>query len=377
MIICQKCGYDNPMTTVFCRSCGARLEFNPNQLGQSIQQDNAAKRDRDVLGWGRSAISLCVFALVVALVLRFIAMPTAPTGDVPHANDLALFASNPSWATAPLAGPQAGSLDDLVAGTDRLRWRAQVGGGILSAFSIDLAPLNAAQDALLAAQRPDGSFGGESGDGVNDLAATGLAALGLQAWPRDPRHLAAAAAARSWIDAQWRRLSSAPPTAKALAIGAMIDAEALSDRRRAELGALLVDGSSPLWQALALPGLIGKARPTQTVALRNKLTAEHWPVYFDLLAGAPLAQAPLRLWFSEYGTSLPTAEARASWLLLSWQHARAPNDLSECLRTWTSAATIPADPETLRLAGATVTEPALRLLLAGTPFRVPALQLSR
>lgn len=374
MIICQKCGHDNPMTTVFCRACGARLEFNPNQIGQSIQQDNAAQRDRDVLAWGRSAISLCVFALVVALVLRFIAMPAAPKGDVPRASDLQLFTDQPDWAASTLAGPQTGSLDDLVAGTDRLRWRGQVGAGILSSFSLDLGPLTAAQDALLAAQRPDGSFGG---DGVNDLAATGLAALGLQAWPREPQHLAAAAAARTWIEAQWRRLSSSDPTAKALAIAALIDAEALTDRQRTELGALLVDGSSPLWQALALPGLVGKARPTQTVALRNKLTEAHWTPYFDLLANMPLTQAPLRVWFSEYGDSLATSEARIAWLLLSWQHARAPDDLAQCLRIWSGAARIPADAATLRLAGDTVTEPALRLLIACTPFRVPALQLSR
>lgn len=375
MIPCKACGHDNPMTTVFCRSCGARIEFDAAKLGQSIQQDNAAKRDRDVLQWGRSAISLCAFALAVALVLRYIAVPQPPPADVPATGDMPLFASSPDWAAATLAAPTTGTLDDLVTQAGRLEWRMRNGNGFLSAFSLDFAPLTAAQNTLLAAQRPDGSFTG----GTNDIAATALGALGLQAWPRDPSHLAAAARARAWLDGNWKKLSGTDPTAKALAIGAFLDAESLSEARRKQLGALLVDGSSPLWQAINLVLMTPAERPKELVALRNALPAEHWAAYFALFDSPPSkpTSAPLKLWFTGYGTGLATAEERLPWLFLSWQSPRAPDELADVLRTWTGAATIPVGDQLTALAGATIAQPALRLLMAATPVRVPALQFSR
>jgi len=381
MILCKACGYDNPMTTVFCRSCGVRIEFDAAKLGQSIQQDNAAKRDRDVFQWGRSAISLCVFALAVALVLRYVAVPQPPPADVPATEDLPLFSASPSWAKATLAAPTTGTLDDLVTPAGRLEWRMQNGSGYLSAFSLDFAPLTAAQNALLAAQRPDGSFPG----GNNEIAATALAALGLQAWPRDPTQLAAAAHARAWLDSNWKKLSGTHPTAKALAIGALLDAEGLSETRRNQLGALLVDGSSPLWQAINLALMTSTERPSELVALRNALPAEHWAAYFAQFAHqtgdtsklSKPGAAPLKLWFTGYGESIGTAEERLPWLFLAWQTPRAPDDLGEVLRTWTGAATIPVGTELTALAGAAIAQPALRLMMAATPVRVPVLPLSR
>jgi len=381
MIPCKACGYDNPMTTVFCRSCGARIEFDAAKLGQSIQQDNAAKRDRDVLQWGRSALSLCGFALAVALVLRYVAVPQPPPADVPATDDLPLFAASPAWAASTLAAPTTGTLDDLVTSTGRLDWRMRNGNGFLSAFSLDFTPLTAAQNALLAAQRPDGSFPG----GSNEIAATALGALGLQAWPRDPSHLAAAARARAWLDANWKKLSGTDPTAKALAFGAFLDAESLSEARRKQLGVLLVDGSSPLWQAINLVLMTPAERPKELVALHNALSAEHWAAYFATFAGQPgdasrpskPAMAPLKLWFSGYGNSLATAEERLPWLFLAWQTPRAPDDLAEVLRTWTGASTIPVGNGLTTLAGAAVAQPALRLMMAATPVRVPVLQFTR
>lgn len=391
MILCKACGYDNPMTTVFCRSCGVRIEFDATKLGQSIQQDNAAKRDRDVFQWGRSAISLCVFALAVALVLRYIAVPQPPPADVPATADLPLFAASPTWAKATLPAATTGTLDDLVTPASRLEWRMHQGSGYLSAFSLDLAPLTEAQNALLAAQRPDGSFPG----GTNEIAATALAALGLQAWPRDATQLAAAARARAWLDSNWKKLSGTNPTAKALAIGALLDAEGLSDMRRKQLGALLVDGSSPLWQAINLAVMTPTERPTELIALRNALPAEHWAAYFAQFAGqsggntgttsttansalsSKPAAAPLKLWFSGYGENLATAEERLPWLFLAWQTPRAPDDLGEVLRTWTGAATIPVGTELTALTGAAIAQPALRLMMAATPIRMPVIPLSR
>lgn len=371
MIVCKKCGYDNPMTTTFCRGCGERLEFTMGQVAQAVSQGNAEKRDVDILGWGRSALSLCGFALIAVIIVRTLVIPAPPPADLPRVSDLQLFESEPDWAKGAVAGPTSASLDDLVAASDRLTWRLQTSTPTLSAFSLDLGPLTAAQDRLIALQKQDGSF-----PGPRDLSATALATLGLQAMPRSDAHLEAAAKGRAWLDRNWDRLTGAENETRAMALAAFFDAEAIDDRRRRSLGATLVDGSAPLWQTICILGLPGAQRPQETVALARKLEAPHFAALFDLLAGRN-GDHPMKLWFSEYGTSLGSTEQRLTWAALAWHEPRAPDELAGALRAWCAATDIRVDARTLELCGDQVAQPALRLLLAGVPLRLPALQLAR
>ena len=371
MIPCKKCGHINSLITMFCHGCGSRIEVSYAQVATSVATTTAEQRDLAILTWGRSAISLTCFLLVCSLVLRYVAVPKPPSAYVPEAPDVALLGGDPAWAAATTAAPVPATADVTTAIDDgRLAWRKRHGVDVLSAFSIDLKPLQAAQKALLVAQKPDGSFAG--GD---PLCATALAALALQAWPATPELAAGAAKARAFIDAAWKTLGQRPPLARALAVAALADAETLSEQQRSQFGVLLVDGSSPTWQAFLLPLLGSSQRPKDTIALQNKLAGPLWASWFQLCAGKAVELDNAAL-FSEAAAALATAEERFLWAQVAWLHPVAPDDYATTLRAWAAAAPAKPDPVTAKACGPTATA-ALGLLVATAPLRVPALPLSR
>lgn len=369
MIPCQKCGHENPLTTTFCHGCGVRLEVSYAEVARSVTTTATAQRDLDILGWGRSALSLAAFLLVCSLVLRYVAVPRAPAAHVPPAPDLALLGGDPAWAAA-ATQTEAPAAAVAPPDTGRLAWRQRHGTSLLSAFSIDLEPLQAAQQALLAAQKDDGGFPGDE-----PMCATALAALALQAWPATPELTAAAARARAWIDTAWKTLPQRPKLARALAVAALADAESLSDLRLTELGVQVVDGSSPAWQAFMLPLLDAKRRPADLVAVENALSGPLWTAWFQLCTGKPVEIDRVAL-FSESAETLKTAEERFLWAQVAWLHPVAPEDYATTLRAWAAAPPPGSESALGRACGPTAT-PALALLIATAPLRVPALTLSR
>ena len=370
MIPCKKCGHVNALTTMYCHGCGTKIEVSYAQVATSVASTTTEQRDQAILAWGRSAISLTCFLLICSLVLRYVAVPNPPSAYVPEAPDIALLGGEPAWAASAAVAPVETTATATPAREGRLAWRQRQGTNLLSAFSIDFKPLQATQKALLAAQKPDGSFAGDE-----PVCATALAALALQAWPATPEITAGAAKARAWIDGAWRTLGQRPPLARALAVAALADADALSDLRSAQYGVLLVDGSSPIWQAFLLPLLEGARRPKDVIGLQNKLDGPLWAAWFQLCAGKPveIEKAPL---FSEAAAALATAEERFLWAQVAWLHPVAPDDYATTLRSWAAAAPIKPDAATAKACGPTATA-ALGLLVATAPLRVPALPLSR
>ena len=79
MISCQSCGHENPLGATFCRSCGTRLVVDFQAIEQSVQSTRTSERDHALLGSGRSAIMLCTFALVCALIARYVVVPPMPS----------------------------------------------------------------------------------------------------------------------------------------------------------------------------------------------------------------------------------------------------------------------------------------------------------
>lgn len=369
MIPCQKCGYSNPLGTVFCRGCGARVEVNLNMVQSAVKETNANNRDVEIYNWGRSAISLCGFLLICALLLRYVAVPKPPAPEVPAAPDLTLFAADVPWATKAVEAPPVPSAKSLIPDSNRLSWRTQQASPLLSSFSFEFKVLDDGVKALIAAQKPDGSFPGEQ-----PLAATALATLALQAWPRELATRQSAERARSWIANQWKSLSRQSPLSRALAAAALADAEALTDEQRIQQGILLVDGSSPVWQAFLVPLLPADKRPN-LVALENKLTTPLWAAYFAAAAGREPA-SDLKLWFSEEANALKTAEERYLWAQVAWFHPAVPTDLADTLRAWSKAAPAPVSPELEKACGANA-KTAMHVLTLTAPARLPILRLSR
>jgi hypothetical protein len=83
MIPCQACGNQNPMGTRFCRRCGVKIEFNQQQVVESVQRDNADAASTRWLERGRSMLIIGGFFLTCALVLRYAVVPAMPQADVP------------------------------------------------------------------------------------------------------------------------------------------------------------------------------------------------------------------------------------------------------------------------------------------------------
>ena len=213
-----------------------------------LEQRRVSTLDGVILKWGRSAVSLCGFLLVCALLLRYVAVPKPPAPDIPAPPDLQLFSGSAPWAAKAMAAPPAPTAKSLIPDASRLAWRAHQGPALLAAYNLDLRPISDTLAMIVAQQKADGSFAGRQ-----PLAATALAALTLQAWPRELIQRKAAEKARAWITTQWKNLGRQPPLVRALAAAALADAEELTKEQRTHLGVLLVDGSSPVWQSFLLP----------------------------------------------------------------------------------------------------------------------------
>ncbi len=99
MITCQVCAHDNTLGTVFCRSCGTRLVVDYESIEQSVHKTKVADRDHALLQSGRSAMLLGSFALVCALIARYVVVPPMPSIVPPPAPVLDIFV--PPAAPAP------------------------------------------------------------------------------------------------------------------------------------------------------------------------------------------------------------------------------------------------------------------------------------
>ena len=100
MISCQTCGHDNPLGATFCRSCGKRLVVDFQAIEQSVQSTRVFDRDHSLLRSGRSALMLCTFALICALIARYVVVPPMPATVPPPTPVLEVFL--PPTSTAPV-----------------------------------------------------------------------------------------------------------------------------------------------------------------------------------------------------------------------------------------------------------------------------------
>ena len=101
MITCAKCDHANPLGSIFCHGCGARLDVQMADVIASVHGTKTAQQHDDLYAWGRSAFSLCSFALVCSLLLRYVLVPPVPIAEFPTAPMLPLIGKEqPSWSKA-------------------------------------------------------------------------------------------------------------------------------------------------------------------------------------------------------------------------------------------------------------------------------------
>ena len=66
MIICQKCGHENPLGTLYCRNCGEKISMTASTVMGGMANDQAADRLNQLYRYSRNAMSLGVALLAWA-----------------------------------------------------------------------------------------------------------------------------------------------------------------------------------------------------------------------------------------------------------------------------------------------------------------------
>ncbi len=364
MLPCPLCGTINPLGTRFCRGCGEKITITYQQVAQSVNTVRAAQRADRVSSWGSGLLHLAIFFFACALIFRFLLVP-----KMPRAEPIAPVATQLIPTEAPALDVASAPIALL---PTSLATRAATGRVVLAGISSDAAAIAAIQRALVADQKPDGSF-----PGSDSVVATGLAACALQALPGDASIDAAAARARAFLVLKTDRFVSMPPLARIFLAAPLIDAGEMAPTQVASFAVFLADGTVPVWQAWAIAALPTDQRPGEQVALRTALTAPPWPWILALLQGQDPVKAGIpgrdrQFLYAETGTTLKTGEERLAWAWAAWHLAIAPREMSTVLCGWAKAGPAPVAPELLQAAGPRAAD-AVHVLALAAPIRLPPL----
>ncbi len=327
MYPCSKCGIINPLSTRFCRNCGERIELTRMMINKSVTTTTVGKYDAMLAGWGRSTLTLGIFALICALVFRYVAVPTMPSADLAQAN--------PGEPLADLG--VGGNLIGTPESSERLRWRRLNASRMMGDLGLDTAALRLPLDAALKSQAANGIVGGSS----DAISATALAALAWQGLP-DDRLLEAARRARSFLLTKLGDMPGMDPTPRALLLTTLIDAEALSDDQLVAYRHWLRDPKQAAIQALAVASLkpTQRLKPDDMRLLANAMKDERWSMLIELCQGRPPMNVQPAQFDLKAAAALTSGEDRVWWAMLAWQVAVAPINLTDTLKTWTTS---PAD----------------------------------
>jgi len=332
MIACPVCGNVNPFTTRFCRKCGHRLEVKVSQVAHALTENAQTKREQRFHAASTSTLVMASFLLVCAAFARLVLVPSLPLADLPPFQVASLL---PLPAEAVRMQPA----------TTRLEWRRQHLVAELNGLGIDLVQLESQQHELLATQRSDGSFPGDDA-----VAASGLAALALQAYPLSDEARAGAATARTYLSGIFNDLDKHSPLARVLAVAALLDAEALTPAQWAQAQPAITDGQVPAWQAFCLASLPPEHRPSELALLTPAMDGPVWKLLMLFLTDTP---RPAQLDASDpFGAQSPaTGEGRMLWAFTAWQVPASPELMISLLSAWSRSAPAPIDTGTQALCG--------------------------
>ena len=357
MIPCSKCGNVNPLSTRFCRVCGAKIEVTYSEVAASVSASAAERQSKDFLTHGLNAVTVGGFLLIAAMVVWFGLAPAEPAAEPP-------LSLPESLVPRESAGAAATALGNVAITSTRLVSRAVLAPVTVSRIGADPGTVAGWIKTVCGSIRDDGSCA----VGDDQVAATALAALALQALPTEDG-LTKATKARAWLQGQMKDLGRRSSLARSLTLLTLIDAEELTSAQRIVVFPYLIDGKAPAWQAWAYALANPKDRPKEDILVRKALTDPRWTAIYAMLEGKDHGLAA-RDFMSETATTVTTGEDRMLWAFLAWHTALAPGDLRKVMAAWTQGR--PAEVEA-GLAKACGPHAALcvGLLTVGAPLRVP------
>lgn len=75
---CLQCGYDNPATGSFCKSCGAKLDLSADEIESALVEKQKGEKKKATEYWMRQSLFLSIVVFVAALTFFFV------TGGAPE-----------------------------------------------------------------------------------------------------------------------------------------------------------------------------------------------------------------------------------------------------------------------------------------------------
>ena len=364
MIPCPLCGFVNPLGTRFCRGCGEKVETKMSMVTQSVALTKQSDRESALIGMGKSALSVGGFLLIAALIFRNTLVPDMPAPDLPPVTVASLV---------PDAMLHAPMHDSAASANARLTWRLNQGPALLKDVGVDIDHVHAWQDDILKAQKDDGAF-----TGSDQLLATALAALALQAVPTNDG-LAAAARARAWLKPLAAKdLGSRPALTRSLVLTAFADAEDMPPELWAVDKGYLIDSQAPVWQATGVALLPAKDRRVNHDQLRGVNTDALWTAWWDAIDSKPVdnpVAVPASAFAAVDPTTLAAGEDRLMFMQEEWFLVGDPDDIRKNLDTWSRTDPAPVDASLLAKTGPWAPE-AVAVLTVASPLRMPPLALS-
>lgn len=369
MIPCNHCGQDNDLGTLFCRSCGQRIEIDPSAINASIAQTTHQTRVAKMLRGARNALGIACFLCVATLFIRYAAVGSLPPLRMPMpppATGEALLPpqerGDDGGAIALQVGTSSGSLVD---------WRLGNASYLLGDLGLEVDHLRAWQMRIIDAQKDDGSFLGS-----DPLTSTAAAVLALQALPGHTVVDRAAAAGRAWLTRRFDAVYRSTDRHHQGLLGmVLMEADQLAPNDRATFAAIVGSGERLSWQAMALPLFSVQHRPRDLVLFRRALAADSpiWRHYLDCFSAEPLVadrEAADDLFTAETAAGLDPMQ-RWVWAQTAWYRSADPTVLGAVLRDWAGAADPPTPASDIaRELGPQAAE-ILAVLAVCAPLRTP------
>jgi len=364
MMPCNHCGAENPLGTMFCRSCGERIEANVGDVMASVKDTKAHQRDVALMGYARSALSLAIFLFFGAGVVNWIMVPDLPPVSMPAAEPMTIDEMLPMAEEH-----ESGSIELALGSTDNslIDWRRANAANLLSEIGADTSRIRAWQRQVLATQEDSGAFAGE-----DVIGSTALACLALQALPGDPELDAAARAGRDYLHARQRRVLDGSDRRRTLLWGlALWEDERLDGAQRSTI-VTLAGTTEADWGALVLPLMTRGDQGESIPLLERELGHEPlWLAYLDLFSNEALLEADAADRFVALSPGDLDAFQRWVWAQTAWWHADDPKRISGIIAQWSVSDDIAPLPVSANgLGDHAVTS--LAVLAATAPARAPA-----
>ncbi len=364
MIICQACTHENKLGTIYCRQCGTKLIIDMAAVEQSILRTQKSHRDDGILHSGRSAMALCSFALVCSLIFAYLVVPPMPPTVLPQPQHMPIFSPETTTANTsekPLIKttivPQKAPTAPL------LLWRQQQAPRIINELQLDLPKLKDWLKTLIASVDENGRVAGS-----NDLAATALTTLALQAYPIGKETVAAIAQCQAFILAHSDNLVRKDPYTISLVACALADWDGIPPALFASIEIAIIDGKAAPWQTWLIPLLNPKDRPNQLAALRQSATDQVWLSFLKLIDPKNTPALP----FGDIQTNaLSLGESRMAWSFCAWSHPEDHNLIRSTINEWLAQDPAPVEENLQSVAGKQAAT-AVALIATSTLWRLPA-----